>query len=290
MQRTVPFRPYAIALGLALCGAVAFPAFASQPVTVTFEPNAHWVQEVDTVSRFDSSHDYSVAIPADKTFQINLITRDPNVFFTIKDETQRKQLVDTFKTGATTWSTKTTAPANYLIHVYVQPEAMQRDEKAKYALQIGQYGQSDLVPATTAVAFEADNPWIQEAGTLDPQATAHDYTVAIAAGQTLDVNLVTHDPKVHFRVADPAKGQTLVDSATTSTTTWSTPVAVATNYTISVYADPSAMPPGSRAGYVLQVGHYTEGNAQAPAAAGSTTSQPASTSTATPADTTNGAH
>lgn len=290
MQRTLPLRPYAIALGFALCVATALPALASQPVAVTFQPNTHWVQEVDTVSQFNSSHDYAVAIPADKTFQINLITRNPNVFFTIKDETQRKQLVDTLKTGATTWSTKTTAPTNYLIHVYVQPGAMQGDEKAKYALQIGQYGQSDLQPATTAVAFEAGNPWVQETGTLDAQATAHDYTVAVAAGQTLDVNLVTHDPKVHFRVADPAKGQTLVDSATTSATTWSTPVPVATNYTISVYTDPSSMPPGSRAGYVLQVGHYAESNAQAPAAAGST-AQPASpSSTVMSTGTMDGAH
>lgn len=283
MHRSVSFSPLAAVLGIALCSALSFPALADSPVTVTFQPNSHWVQEVDTVSQYDSSHDYSVAIAAGETFQINLVTRDPNVFFKVKDTTHDKQLVDTYKTGATTWSVQTTEPTTYLVHVYVQPEAMQRDEKPKYALQLGQYGPKDLQPETTAVTFEANNPWAQEAGTLDAQGSARDYTVAVAAGQMLDVNLVTHDPQVHFKILDQAKGQTLVDSATTNVTKWSTPVAAATNYTISVYANPAALPPGNRAGYVLQIGHYAQSNAQpgTPAAGGTAAPATATSSTAT---------
>lgn len=279
MPRSTSLRPLAIVLGAALCGALASPALADAPVTVTFQPNSHWVQEVNTVGRYDSSRDYSVAIEASKTFQINLVTRDPNVFFKVKNETRGKQLVDTYQTGATTWSTSTTEPTTYSIHVYVIPEAMQRDENPKYALQIGQYGQSDMQPETTTVAFDGHNPWVQEAGTLDAQGSAHDYAVAIAAGQTLGVNLVTHNPEVHFKVSDQAKNQTLVDSASSHAATWSTLVAAATNYTISVYADPAALPPGSRAGYVLQVGQYAQGAAQ-PAAAGSAAPPPTAAASA----------
>lgn len=283
MHRSVWFRPLAAALAIAMCSALSFPALADSAVTVTFQPNTHWVQEVDTLSQYDNSHDYSVAIKAGQTFQINLVTRDPNVFFKVKDTTRGKQLVDTFKTGATTWSVQTSEPTTYLVHVYVQPEAMQRDEKPKYALQLGQYGPEDLRPETTALTFEDNDPWAQESGTLDAQGSARDFTVAVPAGQTLDVKLIAQNPQVHFKVSDESGNQTLVDSATTNATTWSTPVATATNYTISVYANPSALPPGSRAGYVLQVGRYAQGNAQpgAPAAGGTAAPATATSSTAT---------
>jgi hypothetical protein len=128
----------------------------------------------------------------------------------------------------------------------------------------------------TAVTFEANNPWAQEVGTLDAQGSARDYTVAMAAGQTLAVNLITQNPKVHFKVQ--ANGQKLVDSSESSATTWSTPVGTVGNYTISVYADPAALPPGSRAGYALQVGHYAQNETQA--APAGTAALPASASTA----------
>lgn len=270
-------RSLVIAIAMAFT-VTATPAFArSSAVTVTFQPNNHWAQEVDTLSRYDAYHDYSVAIEPGKILQINLITRDPNIFFKIKDETNDKKLVDTYQTGATTWSAPaSTTATNYLIHVYVQPEAMQMDEKPKYALQIGQYGQSDMQVEATAVTFEAGNPWAQEVGTLDAQGSARDYTVAMAAGQTLAVNLITQNPKVHFKVQ--ANEQKLVDSSEANATTWSTPVGTAGNYTISVYADPAALPPGSRAGYALQVGHYAQNEAQA--APGGTAALPASTATA----------
>ena len=274
--RVVPVIAIAAAVGVAGVSLSA-PAFADSTVSVTFQPNNPWVQEVNTLSRYDDQHDYSVAVQSGKTLQINLVTRDPNVFFKVKDETRGKRLVDTYQTGATTWSAPPAATAsNYLIQVYVQPEGMQRDEKAKYALQIGQYGQSDMQPASTPVTFEANNPWAQESGTLDAQGIAEDYTVVVAAGQTLAVNFVSNNPKVHFKVL--ANDQTLVDSATTNVNNWSTPVGTATNYTIRVYADAAALPPGSRAGYTLQVGRYAQQQAQ-PAAAGSAASPTAAAST-----------
>ncbi|HET7222917.1 MAG TPA: hypothetical protein VFI81_06955, partial [Rhodanobacteraceae bacterium] len=172
-------------------------------------------------------------------------------------------------------------PATYTIHVYVQPDAMQRGEVADYALQIGQYGQSDMRAPTTTVTFEENKPWVQTMGTLDSQAAARDYAVAIAAGQTLAVNLVTRNSNVHFKVQDQSSGKAMVDSAESNAPKWSTPVDTAATYTISVYADPAALPPGSRAGYALQIGHYAQNNT--PAAAGTAaTPPPATTGSAAP--------
>ena len=271
--RRVPFIATAFVIGIAGAG-MAPAALASSPVTVTFQPNTHWVQEVDTLNRYDYNHDYSVAIEPGKILQINLITRDPNIFFKIKNETSGQQLVDTYKTGATTWSAPAgTAAATYTIQVYVQPDALQRDEKPKYALQIGQYGQSDMQVEATTVTFEPNNPWAQQVGTLDAQGSARDYQVAMAAGQTLAVNLITQNTNVHFKVL--ANGQKLVDSADTHATSWSAPVAAAGTYTVNVYADPSALPPGTRAGYALQIGHYAQSETQA--APGGTAAAPTST-------------
>ncbi|MGH8190546.1 MAG: hypothetical protein ACREP2_03785 [Rhodanobacteraceae bacterium] len=263
----------AAAIGLATVGA-GFPAFADT-VQVTFQNHNPWTQEIGSVDRYNSSHDYTVAVDADKTLQINLVTRDPNVFFTIRNDTEGKQLVDTYQTGATTWSTQNATASTYTIHVYVQPEAMQRGETAKYALQIGQYGAQDMQPATTTVTFQDNNPWAQEVSDVESSATAHDYTVAIEAGKTLQVNLLTQNPQVHFKVKDQA-GQELVDSSKTGTKTWSMPVATATDFTIEVYADPAAVPPGKKVRYALQIGHYASGARPAgPATAGA----PAATST-----------
>lgn len=271
--RRVHFIATAFVIGAA--GACMAPtAIASSPVNVTFQPDTHWVQEVDTLDRYDYYNDYSVAIEPGKILQINLITRDPNIFFKIKDETSDKQLVDTYQSGATTWSAPAgAAAATYTIHVYVQPEALQRNEKPKYALQIGQYGQSDMQVEATPVTFAANNPWAQEVGTLDAQGSARDYTVAMTAGQTLAVNLITQNANVHFKVE--ANGQKLVDSTDTHATTWSAPVAAAGTYTVNVYADPSALPPGTKAGYALQIGHYAQNETQA--APAGTAAAPAST-------------
>jgi hypothetical protein len=259
----------AITVGIAAVG-VALPAFADSPVTVSFQANNPWTQEIGSVDRFNDSHDYSVQVGAGKTLQINLVTRDPNVFFKVRDETADQQLVDTFKTGATTWSAPVATATTYVVHVYVDPDAMTRGEVAKYALQIGRYGASDMQVANTEVSFGANQPWAQEVSELNSQAPSHDYSVAIPAGETLQVNLVTQNPNVHFKVKGNAEGQPLVDTAQTGTATWSTPVTTAATYTIEVYADPSAVPPGHDAKYALQVGHYASANASAatPAATG----------------------
>lgn len=272
--RRAPLIAAAFVIGVASACVIA-PAIAGSPVTVTFQPNTHWAQEVNTLSRYDYYHDYSVAIEPGKILQINLITRDPNIFFKVKNETTGKQEVDTYRTGATTWSIPAgTASATYTIHVYAQPEALQRDEKPKYALQIGQYGQSDMQVAATPVTFEANNPWAQESGTLDSQASTREYTADIPAGQMLAVNLVTQNPKVHFKVA--VNGQTLIDSATSNTAQWTSPVAKAATYSISVYADPAALPPGTRAPYTVQIGHYAQDQSEtAPSGTAATAAAPA---------------
>lgn len=269
------------ALGVAagiLATCIAIPAFADDATTVSFQANNPWTQEIGSVDRYNDSRDYTVEVAAGKTLQINLVTRDPNVFFKIRNKTQDEQLVDTLQTGATTWSTQNATAATFTIQVYVDPAAMQRGEEAKYALQIGQYGAADMRSPTTTVTFEDNKPWVQAVGTLDSQATTRDYAVAIAAGQTLAVNLVTRNPKVYFKVENQANGQTVVDSAISNAVKWSMPVDTAATYTVSVYADPAALPPGSRAGYALQIGHYAQNNTS-PAAAG-TSATPASTTSA----------
>lgn len=264
-----PVRLAAIAAAIGIAAAcMTLPALADTPVTVTFQANNPWTQEVGSVDRYDSSHDYSVAVAAGKTLQVNLVTRDPNVFFKVKDEGQRKQMVDTYKTGATTWSTPNPTATTYTIHVYVDPAAMQRGEDAKYALQIGQYGAEDMQAATTEVTFQDNNPWAQVTASLDNQGTAHDYTVAIAAGETLAANLITRNPGVHFKVENQTSKQVLVDTSQGGASKWSTPVATAATFTIHVYVDPAAVPRGVTAGYALQIGHYD--TVTAPAAAPAT--------------------
>jgi hypothetical protein len=275
-----------VAAGLGLASCMALPALAASPVAVTFQANNPWTQEVGSVDRRDASHDYSVDVAAGKTLQVNLVTRDPNVFFKVRDETHGKQLVDTYQTGATTWSSPNPTATSYTIHVYVDPYAMERGEEAKYALQIGHYGPEDMQTATTAVTFQEGNPWVQEVGAMDAQATSHDYTVAIAAGNALQINLITRTPGLHFKVANQVDGTQLVDTASTGTATWSTSAATATTYTIHVYVDPAAVPPGKNAQYALQIGQYpaqAAGAAATPAPAGTqapATGVPASAGTA----------
>lgn len=272
MPRFAHFRVAALGLLLS-CGAVTLPALASQPVNVTFQPNSHWAQEVDSVSHLESSHEYTVTIATGQILQINLISRNPNLFFKVKDTTTDKQLVDTFKTGATTWSTQpSTAPASYLVMVYIDPAAIQEGNQAKYALQVGQYGLKDIRAPATDVTFAAGNPWAQMVGSLDANATAHDYNVAMQAGNTLRVNLIAQNPKLHFTVTTAASSQPLVDTASTGTASWSTPVDTAATYTVHVAINPADISPGQKAGFALQIGQYpTNAPASAPAAAATTT-------------------
>lgn len=147
-------RRAAIAVSLVIAIAcMSLPVLADTPVTVTFNGQSVWAQEISSVSRSYSAHDYTVAIAAGKTLQINLVTRNPNVYFKVKDQTHDKKLVDTLNTGATTWSSPNPTATTYMIHVYVDPGAMESGEDAKYALQIGQYGPEDMHPATTTTTL-----------------------------------------------------------------------------------------------------------------------------------------
>ncbi len=282
----------AIVTMLALAGASLSPVVhAAAATTVTFQANNPWAQEVATLDHYDASRDYSVAVAANKTLDIKLYTRNPNVFFKIVDATHDATLVDTMQTGATAWSAPIKAAATFMIRVYVDPAALERGDSAKYALQVGVYGAADMRPASTAVTFEPGNPWTQQVGRIDSGATAHDYTVTIAAGNTLQVNLVAKDTNLHFKVlgadqtvlTDSATTAAATSAATTTTggTTWSTPVTAAATYTIRVYADPASVPTGAAFGYALQIGQYPTNRTQP--APGASTATPAAASSAAPA-------
>jgi hypothetical protein len=265
------------ALGVSLCLAAAcmsLPAFADTPVAVTFAANSVWAQEIGNLNHFDSALDYTVAIAAGKTLQLNLLSSNPNVHFKVKDQTHDKLLLDTLEKGESTWSSPNVTATTYAIRVYIEPAAIQSGEAAKYALQIGQYGAEDLQPPTTAVTFEANKPWAEQDGALASGTTAHNFTVSIAAGMTVKVNLASSNPQLHFKVNDQTHDKKLVDTSTTGANTWSESVAAATTYLIQVYVDQAAMPPGQKAQFALQVGQYASGNTQ-PA-------KPASAPTATP--------
>lgn len=257
------FRVFRSALGLSLvlaAACVSLPALADAPVAVTFPANSVWAQEIGNLTHADSSLEYTVVVAQGKTLQLNLLTRNPNVRFKVKDDTSGKLLLDSGKTGETTWTLPNAAAATYAIRVYIDPAAIPSGNTAKYALQVGQYGAEDLQVPSSAVTFEAGKPWAQQAVTLSPGATAHNFTVAIAAGMTMKINLISDNPRLHFKVTDQGHDQALVDTSTTGQNTWTESVATATNYTIQVYVDPAATAPSGQTGFVLQVGQYASGN------------------------------
>jgi hypothetical protein len=252
----------ALGVTLALTAAcVSLPAFADRPVPVTFAAKSVWAQEIGNLTHSDSSLDYTVAIAAGKTLQLNLLTRNPNVHFKVEDQTHDKPLLDTYETGESTWSSPNATATTYSIRVYIDPAAIQSGKTAKYALQVGQYGVEDMQAPTTAVTFEAGKPWAQQDVTLSSGATAHNFSVAIAAGMTVKVNLISSNPQLHFKVNEQSHDKTLVDTSTTGANTWTESVATATTYMIQVYVDPAAMP-SAQTRFALQVGQYASGNTQ----------------------------
>jgi hypothetical protein len=289
MSRFHFLRSAAVGVSLGMAAAcMALPAFADTPVTVTFAANSVWAQEIGNLSHSDNSNDYTVAVAAGKTLQLNLLSRNPNVHFKVKDQTHDKQLLDTLKTGESTWSSPNATATTYTIQVYIESAAIGSDETSKYALQVGQYGAEDMQPPTTAMTFQANKPWTQQNGTLASGATAHNFTVAIAAGMTVKVNLVSSNPQLHFKVTDQTQNKMLVDTGTAGASTWSESPAAATNYMIQVYVDPAAMPSGQKAPYALQVGQYASGATQATQPASATTAASPATATSvspTPAST-----
>lgn len=281
MSRFPLLRRTAMGMGLGMAAAcMTPPAFAATPDTVTFPANSVWAQEIGHLDQTDSSHDYAVAIAAGKTLQVKLISNNANAYFKVTDQSRGQEVVDSRKTGTSDWSTPNAAATTYTIHVYMDPAAEKRAETAKYALQIGQYGVEDLRPSTTAMTFQANNPWTQAAGSLAAGAATQDFTASLAAGTTVSVHLTSKNPQLHFKVQDSTRNQ-LVDTSTTGTNAWFAPVAAAATYTIEVYADPAALPSGQQAPFVLQVGQFAAGSAQpagtataAPPAAAASTAQP----------------
>ena len=264
-----------VSLGLA-AACMSLSAFADTPVAVTFAANSVWAQEIGNLDHSDNSLDYTVAVAAGKTLKLNLLTRNPNVHFRVKDQSRDKVVLDTAKTGESTWSTVNATATTYLIRVSIDRAAIDSGETAKYALQIGQYGAEDLRPPATVVTFEADKPWAERGGILASGATAYDFTVAIPAGMTVKVNLVSSNPQLHFKVNDQTHDKKLVDTSTIGANTWSEPVTTATTYMIQVYVDPAALPAGQKAQFVLQVGHFASAVTQpAQPASATTAAQPA---------------
>jgi hypothetical protein len=250
-----------VSVGLA-AASISLPTLANMPIAVTFPANSVWAQEVGNLTRSDDSLDYTVAVAAGKTLQLNLLSRNPNVNFKVKDTSHDKMLLDTSKTGESTWSTSNATATTYAIRVFIDSAAIKSGETAKFALQIGQYGAADMQSPATAVTFEAGKPWAQREGMLTAGAPVYNFTVAIAAGMTIKVNLVSSRPELHFRVNDQTHGKKLVDTSATGMNTWSESVAAATNYAIQVYVDPAAMSSGQNARFTLQVGQYASGDVQ----------------------------
>ena len=273
--------PWAQVSALAVA-CISVAAFARAPVAVTFPAQSFWAQEIGNLGHSDSSVDYTVAVAAGKTFKLNLISRNPNIHFRVKDQSRGKVVLDTQKTGESTWSTTNSTATSYAIRVYIDPGAIQAGDTAKYALQIGRYGAEDMRPSSTAVTFEAGKPWSEQDGTLASDAAAQSFTVAIAAGMTVKMNLLADNPKVHFKVTGRAPGKQLVDTSTTTSNVWSEPVATATTYTIEVYVDPAAVPPGQKAPFALQIGQFASATTTSATPASATTVAPSASATTMP--------
>ena len=142
-----------LGVSLALAAAcISLPAFADAPVAVTFPANSVWAQEIGNLNQSHSSLDYTVAIAAGKTLQVNLLTRNPNIFFKVTDQSHDKKLLDTAETGETTWTLPNATAATYTIRVYLDPAGIEPGDNAKYALQIGQYGAEDMHPPAASAS------------------------------------------------------------------------------------------------------------------------------------------
>jgi hypothetical protein len=132
--------PVHFVLGMILGGALALPAssaFAAD--AISFSPGNPWSQTIGSVTKTSNFQEYTVSADAGKTLQINLISRNPNLFFRVLPADSHKPLVDTAKNGATTWSTKADANETYTVRVYQDPDTALSGDVTKYALQVGIY-------------------------------------------------------------------------------------------------------------------------------------------------------
>ena len=132
-------------LGLSslLAAAIAAGALAAMPQpsqaadAISFTPGNPWAQAVGSISKHDDYHEYTVHATAGKTLKINLISRNPNLFFKVMPPDSGKPLVDTMSNGETSWSIQPAADVDYTVRVYVQPDMIPSNEVSKFALQIG---------------------------------------------------------------------------------------------------------------------------------------------------------
>lgn len=122
-------------LGLVFVTAPA--AFAAD--AIAFNPGSPWAQTIGNVSKADNFHEYLVNASAGKTLQINLVTKNPNVYFSVMPVQSHKPLIDTQKTGDTTWSTRIAMDGTYTVRVYEDADATPSGEQTKYALQVGMF-------------------------------------------------------------------------------------------------------------------------------------------------------
>jgi hypothetical protein len=125
------------ALAAALAMAVATPAMCVEPIS--FTPGNPWTQTIGSVTKTSSYQEYSFTADAGKTLQINLISRNPNLYFKVLSADSRKPLVDTMSSGETTWTTKPGTDATYTVRVYQDPATAASGDVTKYALQVGIY-------------------------------------------------------------------------------------------------------------------------------------------------------
>ena len=122
---------------LAAAGAVAMPQPLLAADAISFTPGNPWAQAVGSISKHDDYHEYTVHASGGKTLKINLISRNPNLFFKVLPPDSSKPLVDTMSNGETSWSIQPAADADYTVRVYVQPDMIPSNEVSKFALQVG---------------------------------------------------------------------------------------------------------------------------------------------------------
>lgn len=136
MLRNASLVLFGTIFGLAAMSAIPVaPAHAAD--AISFAAGNPWSQTIGNVSKTSDFHEYTVTANAGKTLQINLISRNPNLFFRVLPADSRTPLVDTMTSGATTWTTKLEADATYTVRVYEDPATVSGNDITKYALQVG---------------------------------------------------------------------------------------------------------------------------------------------------------
>jgi len=121
----------------ALTLAMTTPALCAE--AISFSPGNPWSQTIGSVTRGSNYQEYSVTTDAGKTLQINLISRNPNLYFRVLSADSHKPLVDTMNDGATTWTTKPGTGETFTVRVYQDPATIASGDVTKYALQVGIY-------------------------------------------------------------------------------------------------------------------------------------------------------